>query len=107
LRTKSIRFDQAKQTSLTIHEKLSELRAKKKELEDSLRAIENENGPNEKNKLLEQVKEDNQETSAMERKMGEMEEQVQRYKEQLSQLEMELDSGQGRRIYKRYSSFFH
>ncbi|KAJ3412205.1 Intraflagellar transport protein 74 [Chytridiales sp. JEL 0842] len=93
----SLRFDKAKQTSLTIHQKLSELRSKKTELEDSLRALENENGPNEKNRLLEQVKEDNQETSAMERKILELEEQVQRQKEQLSNIEMDLDTNQGER----------
>jgi DNA-binding protein YbaB len=41
------------------------------------------------------VKEDNQETSAMERKITELEEQSQRMKEALSQLDIEIESGQG------------
>lgn len=45
-----------------------------------------------------QVKEDNQETSAMERKIGDLEEQVGRLKEVASGLDMELDSQQGTTI---------
>ncbi|KAJ3334231.1 Intraflagellar transport protein 74 [Blyttiomyces sp. JEL0837] len=89
-----IKFDSAKTRSFALYEKLSELRLKKRDIEDSLQAIENDSGPKEKNRLLEQVKEDNQETSAMERRISELEEQAQRIKEALSQLDLELDSGQ-------------
>ncbi|KAJ3108463.1 Intraflagellar transport protein 74 [Phlyctochytrium planicorne] len=81
-----------RQRTYTVYEKLSELKSKKVELEDSLRALEKEAGPQEKNRLLEQVKEDNQETSAMERKLAEMEEQATKLGETLSQLDIELDS---------------
>lgn len=92
---KEVRHDGSKLRALVAYEKLSELRSKKKEIEEALKAMGSETGPIEKNRLLEQVKEDNQETSAMERKIGELEEQSQRLKEALSQLEIELESGLG------------
>ena len=53
--------------------------------------MESEAGPQEKSRLLEQVKEDNQETSAMERKIVELEEQASRLKDEIAQ--MDLDDG--------------
>ncbi|KAJ3038636.1 Intraflagellar transport protein 74 [Rhizophlyctis rosea] len=84
-----------KQRALALHEKLAELRSRKRELEEAIAAIEGEAGPQEKARLLAQVKEDNQETSAMERKIAETEEQIMRTKEEISQLDMEMDSQQG------------
>ncbi|KAJ3196942.1 Intraflagellar transport protein 74 [Irineochytrium annulatum] len=92
-----VRHDPIRQKTLALYEKVSSLRAKKMELEESLMAIDKDSGPQEKSRLLEQVKEDNQETSAMERKITELEEQSLRLKEMISQLDMDADSNQGER----------
>ncbi|KND00683.1 uncharacterized protein SPPG_03805 [Spizellomyces punctatus DAOM BR117] len=89
-----LRQDPIKKRALALNEKVNELRTKKQEMEESLKALESESGPQEKSRLLQQVKEDNQETSAMERKILEFEEQAQKMKEQLSELDMEIDSNQ-------------
>ncbi|KAI9327036.1 hypothetical protein BDR26DRAFT_103857 [Obelidium mucronatum] len=88
-----IRHDSGKQRALAYYEKLMNLRNKREEIEDSLRELDKEAGPQEKSRLLEQVKEDNQETSAMERKIAELEEQAHRLKEGLSQIDMDTDTG--------------
>ncbi|KAJ3121351.1 Intraflagellar transport protein 74 [Nowakowskiella sp. JEL0407] len=87
--------DPIKQKAFNLHEKLIELRQKKKELDESLKSIESGNINQEKNKLLEQVKEDNAESAGMDRKVLELEEQATRLKEQISQLDIELDSQNG------------
>ncbi|KAJ3115659.1 Intraflagellar transport protein 74 [Phlyctochytrium bullatum] len=87
-----LKISSLQKRTLAAYDKLSGLRSKKQELEDSLKSLEKEAGPQEKTRLLEQVKEDNQETSAMERKIAELEEQSMRLKETLSQIELELDS---------------
>ncbi|KAJ3020606.1 Intraflagellar transport protein 74 [Thoreauomyces humboldtii] len=79
---------------LSLGEKVAELQAKKDEMETQIKALESESGPQEKSRLLQQVKEANQETSGMERKIAELDEHAQKLKEQLSGLDMELDSGQ-------------
>ncbi|KAJ3212909.1 Intraflagellar transport protein 74, partial [Clydaea vesicula] len=90
--SKEFKNDSVKQKSLKIYEKKFELAAKKKEIEMDLFSLD-QNGPQEKNKLLAQVKEDNAETALMERKIVELEEQSKKLKEQLAQLDIELDSG--------------
>ncbi|TPX54840.1 hypothetical protein PhCBS80983_g05707 [Powellomyces hirtus] len=80
--------------ALALGEKVTELVAKKAEMETQIKALESESGPQEKARLLQQVKEANQETSGMERKIGELQEQTQKLKEQLSGLDIELDSNQ-------------
>ncbi|KAJ3017081.1 UNVERIFIED_CONTAM: Intraflagellar transport protein 74 [Siphonaria sp. JEL0065] len=88
-----IRHDSGKQKALAYYEKLMNLQNKKEEMEESLRELDKEAGPQEKSRLLEQVKEDNQETSAMERKIAELEEHAHRLKEGLSQIDMDTDTG--------------
>ncbi|KAJ3299109.1 Intraflagellar transport protein 74 [Rhizoclosmatium sp. JEL0117] len=95
-----IRHDSGKQKALAYYEKLMNLRNKKEEMEEALRALDKEAGPQEKSRLLEQVKEDNQETSAMERKIAELEDQAHKLKETLSQIDMDTDAGQGDRTGK-------
>ncbi|KAJ3040027.1 Intraflagellar transport protein 74 [Rhizophlyctis rosea] len=84
-----------KQRALGLHEKVAELRSRKRELEEAITAIDGEAGPQEKARLLAQVKEDNQETSAMERKITESEDQLHRMREEISSIDMEMDSQQG------------
>jgi hypothetical protein len=50
-----VKCDGSKQRALATYEKLSELRTKKREIEDALKAMGSESGPMEKNRLLEQV----------------------------------------------------
>ncbi|KAJ3379475.1 Intraflagellar transport protein 74 [Entophlyctis sp. JEL0112] len=90
-----IRHDTVKQRALVYYEKLSALRNKRQEIMDAITALNKEAGPAEKNRLLEQVKGDNQETSAMERKIAELEDQSHKIKEALSQIEMDTDSSIG------------
>lgn len=90
-----LKADPMKEKAFSLHEKLFELKSKKRELEDSLKSMEADGGPQEKARLLDQVKEDNQETSAMERKLVELEETRKKVKEELSNIEMEMDSNQG------------
>ncbi|KAI9203192.1 uncharacterized protein BJ171DRAFT_569171 [Polychytrium aggregatum] len=104
LQPQDLKQDPVKQKALVQQQKFNELKAKRKEIEESLSSIETNTGPQEKARLLEQanhhvvvVKEDNQETSGMERKLLELEELAKRLKEEASQLDVELDSQHGER----------
>nr|KAJ3414893.1 Intraflagellar transport protein 74 [Polyrhizophydium stewartii] len=89
--------DAIKQKAVALHERLNEARDRKRELEESIKTSESESGPQEKARLLEQVKEDNLETSGMERKIAELEEQLRKLREQISQADADLDPAQGER----------
>ncbi|KAJ3147741.1 Intraflagellar transport protein 74 [Geranomyces variabilis] len=80
--------------ALHLGEKVAELVKKKTEMEAQIKELEGESGPQEKSRLLQQVKEANQETSGMERKILELEDQAAKLKETVSGLDMELDSNQ-------------
>jgi intraflagellar transport protein 74 len=75
--------------------KINELKEKKESLEEDISSIESKNGPEEREHLLQKVKEDNVEISGMERKITELEEQIFKCKERLSQLDMDMDHHQG------------
>ena len=79
---------------MPLQDKLSELKNKKTEIEQDLKSIDKETGPQERQKLLDQVKEDNLETSAMEKKIQEIEEKCKILKVENAQLNVELESGQ-------------
>lgn len=89
-----MKLETQKQKSLELYEKRFELQSKKAELESDLKSSENETGPQEKAKLLEQVKEDNLETVAMERKIADLEEESRKLKEALTSFDMETATGQ-------------
>ena len=95
----SISEDLMKQKAAALYEKFNELKTKKMELEDEVRLMEKEGGPEERERLLKRVKEDNQEISGMDRKTGELEEHVKRMREQLGAFDMELESSQGARAF--------
>ena len=97
---KELRLDSMKQKSLNLHEKKFELLAKKLELEQDVKALEHETGPQEKAKLLEQVKEDNLETVAMDRKITDLEEESKKLKETIAQYDMDLDNTGGQQSEK-------
>ncbi|KAJ3270746.1 Intraflagellar transport protein 74 [Terramyces sp. JEL0728] len=77
--------DPLKEKALTLYQRFAEIKERKRELEASLKASELESGPQERARLLEQVKSDNLETSGMERKLQEMEEETRLLKEKLGQ----------------------
>jgi intraflagellar transport protein 74 len=85
-----------KQRALQYFRKLSEAREKKNELELFIETAKGESGPQEKARLLEQVKNDNLETSAMERKIAELEDKIRTLKDQLGVLTGDLDANQGK-----------
>lgn len=78
-----IKHDGQKTKALDILSKLFEAKEKEHELESSLKSSEDESGSQEKTRLLKQVKEDNLETSAMERKVLELEQEIERLKQQI------------------------
>ena len=66
--------------------KLGELKVRKEELEDELKAVEKGKleGPEERERLLKKVKEDNQDIHGMERKIIELDGMDRKLKEELS-----------------------
>ncbi|KAJ1336333.1 hypothetical protein BSLG_007117 [Batrachochytrium salamandrivorans] len=86
-----------KQKAVLLHDRLKESKDKKSELENTLKKAENESGPQEKARLLEQVREDNLETSGMDRRILELEDQIHKLHEQISQADTELDPAQEER----------
>ncbi|KAJ3320564.1 Intraflagellar transport protein 74 [Boothiomyces sp. JEL0866] len=91
--------DPLKEKALSLYQRLTEIKERKKELEESIKASELESGPQERARLLEQVKSDNLETSGMERKLQEMEEEIRVLKEKLSQDNVQ-DPGQAEKLAK-------
>ena len=88
-------MDPIKQKAVSLHERLNEARDRKRDLEESLRMADKESGPQEKARLLEQVREDNLETSGMDRKILELDDQVHKLRDQILQADAELDPAHG------------
>ncbi len=82
-----------KQKAVLIHERLNEAKAKKKELEISIGSNSEESCTQEKSRLLAKVKEDNVEITGMEKRIKELEESSQKAKDQIMQLDSEIESG--------------
>lgn len=87
--------DPMKEKAVQYFKRLIEATDKQRELELELKTAGNESVAQERNRLLEQVKNDNLETSGMERRIAEMEQQIRSFKEQLNQNTSELDASQG------------
>jgi intraflagellar transport protein 74 len=83
--------------ALELFQKLVESRQRNAELQNFLNQN-SESGPQERDRLLQQVKNDNLETSGMERKIAEMEEQIRVLKDQIALHNLEQDSNQGNSI---------
>ncbi|KAI8895418.1 hypothetical protein BC833DRAFT_601295 [Globomyces pollinis-pini] len=92
--------DVIKQKAMSLYQRLSEVRDKKRDLEASLQSSELESGPQERARLLEQVKNDNLETSGMERRTLEIEEQIRSIKEQLLHTDTTVDPQQAEKLAK-------
>lgn len=89
-----------KQEAVTLYEKLNELGEKKQSLLDEMEK-ENKGTPaEERERLLKQVKEDNQEIAGMERKTSELREKIEAANGEIQQLDMDLEEHQGERNVK-------
>lgn len=89
-----------KQEAVTLYEKLNELGEKKQSLLDEMEK-ENKGTPaEERERLLKQVKEDNQEIASMERKTSELREKIETVNGEIQQLDMDLEEHQGERNVK-------
>jgi intraflagellar transport protein 74 len=82
--------------ALDLFQRLIEARQRHSELQSFL-SQNSESGPQERERLLQQVKNDNLETSGMERRIAEMEEQIRVLKDQIAMHNLEQDSNQGNR----------
>lgn len=88
-----MRSNPLKQKAVLIHERLNEAKSKKVELESSIGSNSEESASQEKARLLAKVKEDNVEISGMEKRIKELEETCQKVKDQMLQLDSEIESG--------------
>jgi intraflagellar transport protein 74 len=75
-----------KQRSLAVQEQLQELSRRQSDLASDLEQLETANDPNEREKLLQQVKDHNQEITTMESRIAELEDTKRRLEDQLAQL---------------------
>ncbi|CAH1243745.1 intraflagellar transport protein 74 homolog isoform X1 [Branchiostoma lanceolatum] len=87
-----------KQEAVRLYEQLHELQEKR----DNLMAEDQAKGSpaEEREKLLKQVKEDNQEIASMDRQTGEIREKINVLQEEIRQLDMDLEEHQGERNLK-------
>ncbi|EDO33596.1 predicted protein, partial [Nematostella vectensis] len=89
-----------KQEAVSLYEKLNELEEKKRSLLEEMEQ-ENKSSPaEEKEKLLKQVKEDNQEIASMDRRISELREKIDACNNDIQQLDMDLEEHQGERNLK-------
>ncbi|KAL7837945.1 hypothetical protein AOLI_G00263490 [Acnodon oligacanthus] len=89
---------QVKQEAVLLYERLQELEQRK----DVMLAEEKSTGSpqEERERLLKQVKEDNQEIASMERQLTETREKINQLTEELRQLDMDMEDHQGERTQK-------
>jgi intraflagellar transport protein 74 len=86
--------DSLKQKAITVYQRLTQVKEKRAELELSIEKAQLESGPQERARLLEQVKNDNLETSGMERKISEIQSQLKTIKEKIAVTGGELDAAE-------------
>merc|ERR1719204_395633 len=84
-----------KQEAVRLHEQIHALELKRDNL---LNEIRNKETPQEeRERLLKQVKEDNQEIAAMEKQTKELNDKISSLTDEIQQLEMDIDENQGER----------
>ncbi|KAF5912841.1 hypothetical protein HPG69_007834 [Diceros bicornis minor] len=88
-----IAHSQVKQEAVLLHEKLYELESHR----DQMIAEDKSMGSpmEERERLLKQVKEDNQEIASMERQLTDIKEKINQFNEEIRQLDMDLEEHQG------------
>jgi len=85
---------------VSLYEKINELESKKQNLLDEMEK-ENKGSPaEERERLLKQVKEDNQEIASMERRITELKEKIESINGDIQNLDMDLEEHQGERNQK-------
>ncbi|GAA6089017.1 intraflagellar transport protein 74 homolog [Tachysurus ichikawai] len=93
-----LEHSQVKQEAMVLYERLHDLELRR----DTLEAEEKNviSPQEERERLLKQVKEDNQEIASMERQLTETREKINRLTEELRQLDMDMEDHQGERTQK-------
>lgn len=91
-----VNSSELKQQAFQLHQQLAEVIAKR----DEWRSKEQETPEQERERLLKQVKHDNQEISSLERRLSELQDSLDRAQDQLRQTESDLDQVQGERADK-------
>eukprot|EP01135_Chromosphaera_perkinsii_P003353 Nk52_evm53s240 gene=Nk52_evmTU53s240 len=86
-----------KRQAVLLYEKLQEVKNNRDSMRAELSAAESETPDQERERLLQQVKQDNQEIAGMERRLGEMNENIRLTNEQLEKVTSDLEDYQGER----------
>lgn len=82
-----------KQKAALLQERLTESRSRKQDLETAISLLDSESAVQEKQRLLDQVKDDSLEISGMDRRIRELEESKQKMRDQILQIEADNESG--------------
>ncbi|KAL3901129.1 MAG: hypothetical protein SGCHY_000849 [Lobulomycetales sp.] len=90
--SKDMKLESQKQKSLSLHHRRLELQTSLSDFEKETALEKNESGSAEKARLLEQVKENNQEIVAMEQKISDLEEDSRKLKEESATLSADTDT---------------
>lgn len=91
-------FSQVKQEAVRLYEQLNDLETKRDAL---VQETKNQSSPaEEREKLLKQVKEDNQEIASLERQTNDLREKVEQVQEEIRQLDIDIEENQGERNQK-------
>ncbi|XP_052778155.1 intraflagellar transport protein 74 homolog [Mya arenaria] len=91
-------MSQVKQEAVRLYEQLNELEMKRDSLVEEAKST--SSPAEEREKLLKQVKEDNQEIASMERQTNEFREKIESLQEEIHQLDMDIEENQGERNQK-------
>ncbi|XP_041356943.1 intraflagellar transport protein 74 homolog [Gigantopelta aegis] len=91
-------MSQIKQEAVRLYEQIHELEMKRDQLVDEAKT--RGTPAEEREKLLKQVKEDNQEIASMERQTKELQERIEQMQEEIRQLDMDIEENQGERNQK-------
>jgi len=89
-----------KQEAVNLHEKIFELEDKRNALLDEMERNKKSSPAEERERLLRQVKEDNQETARIEKRVSEIKEKIESIQEEIRNLDMDLEEHQGERTAK-------
>eukprot|EP01137_Pigoraptor_chileana_P006479 Opistho-2@3226 len=86
-----LRMDRYKQMAVNLHDKIRVLKEKRDEIKKEVDGTAVENVPEERERLLAQVKEDNNQIASMEKKISEMQDKIKNANDIISQLDIDLD----------------
>ncbi|XP_065069175.1 intraflagellar transport protein 74 homolog [Rhopilema esculentum] len=89
-----------KQEAVTLYEKAAELEEKKASLLEEMERNKKSSPAEERERLLKQVKEDNQEVARIENRISEIKEKIDNVQEEIRNLDMDLEEHQGERTAK-------